>query len=644
MADELPGVDIVMGVHNQPHFVEACLESLVRCTDEPDWTLYLIDDLSDAYTASRLEHWQTRCDRIRLLRNETNLGFIGTYNRGLKAGSAKYVVLLNSDTVLTPGWLARMVRAAEADPRVALVNPLTNKASNLSVSMVPGSSAFAMGEVLHDRLKGWTFETITAVGFCLLVRRAALERHGYLDEAFGQGYAEESDLHMRLVTQEWRAIAAADAYVYHRGEGSFPSAEGQTRREENLALFFKRWEKPYWREVARCRLPDAMSRVNDSLCVTGSRGYGRLVGDGLQDAFRALSSGHPLRAFYHFGLRMDRSRHRNRYPARSHLERHAGRRKPSVLFVLPRLADHPDVAHILDLAHWLNIQGMEVRVAAVRPSPPLPISEACLEPIRFLGPEDFLSQAPDSDVAIAMDPSVRECVQALVARGRARESLYWDPYLACHEEPSKPAERNGPSLRIHYAVDTDLFYPAVSRDGERRLLVRSPLHRHDVNAARHIVQSIRRELPGLKVSLLFATDRTIRPVYGPWDRAVAVHDRPGWGSEYRKGDVLLWLDRSPSTQCLLEGLSAGLACVCVAAESKGSCDFAKASSVVPVESMNAAALGQAVVSLFKDENRLLEACRSARQLAEKHGLRSVVPEWERLLRAAAPDRTRPKAG
>ena len=135
------------------------------------------------------------------------------------------VLLLNADTEVTPGWLPRM-RAPLADPRVATVTPFSNNAEICSwpefcrAHPVPNDP-----EVIAAAFAGEPPEWIdlpTAVGFCMLIRRATLDAIGDFDQAtFGRGYGEENDFCLRAAGHGWRNVIATDAYVVHAGGGSF---------------------------------------------------------------------------------------------------------------------------------------------------------------------------------------------------------------------------------------------------------------------------------------------------------------------------------------------------------------------------------------------------------------------------------------
>ncbi len=72
----------------------------------------------------------THYPRIRAVLSTDNLGFSGGNNLGFRASRGQYIVLLNNDTVVTPGWLGRLVRHLEEDEDMGLVGPVTNGIGN----------------------------------------------------------------------------------------------------------------------------------------------------------------------------------------------------------------------------------------------------------------------------------------------------------------------------------------------------------------------------------------------------------------------------------------------------------------------------------------------------------------------------------
>ncbi len=221
----------------------------------------IVDDASDRYTAAFLEQQAAEHAHISVVRLPQNQGFVRACNLGIAQGTAPYVVLVNSDVIVTPGWLSRLVRCAESDPRIAAVNPLTNRATYLDIPLAPGANFYDMDHVLAQQSPHHYPDVVTGVGFCLLLRRAALDQVGVFDEIYGRGYCEDSDLCMRLVAHGYRTVVADDVYVYHKGSASFLDQE--TRYQYNHKIFDARWAAEYRRQFRVFRQRNPLQPVRD---------------------------------------------------------------------------------------------------------------------------------------------------------------------------------------------------------------------------------------------------------------------------------------------------------------------------------------------------------------------------------------------
>ena len=239
-------IDIVVPVYNAPDDLARCVDSVLRCTPQP-FRLLLIDDASpDPRVGAWLDAIARRGDtRIEVARNDRNLGFTATANRGM-ARSRADVVLLNSDTIVTSGWLDALVRCAASDPCIATVTPFSNNAEICSFPKLCEDDAWSDDrdpEPTRAALAQAAVPTYpdlpTGVGFCMLIRRAAIDAIGTFDLAFGAGYGEENDFCVRASHAGWRNVLADDAFVVHTGGRSF---EGRKRDlgTRNLALLLSR--------------------------------------------------------------------------------------------------------------------------------------------------------------------------------------------------------------------------------------------------------------------------------------------------------------------------------------------------------------------------------------------------------------------
>ena len=252
--------DIVIPVYADAPGTRACIESVFRCSGESLGRVIVINDCSpDAEMAPMLAELQLKHSEMVLITNEANLGFVRSANRGL-ALRRQDVVLLNNDTVVTPGWLSEMLEVAYAHDRVAAVVPLSNNASICSVPAYcePTDMRELEGHDLKlDSLPRFT-AIPTGVGFCMLMRHVVLNMIGGFDPAYGRGYNEENDWSMRAQTLGFIVVRANRALVYHLGAASFGDTRGELDRA-NTELLLSRY--PYFLDEVSTFSPAAEARI-----------------------------------------------------------------------------------------------------------------------------------------------------------------------------------------------------------------------------------------------------------------------------------------------------------------------------------------------------------------------------------------------
>jgi GT2 family glycosyltransferase len=220
-------ISVVIPVYNAPDEVECCLRS-VRATVPPGTQVIVIDDASpDVTTRALLETWaQMSIPGWVFKANAQNLGFVATANRGMQL-SQNDVVLLNSDTEVTQGWLQGLHKCLASDSSIATATPWTNNGEIVSIpefcqaNPVPPDPQ-AVAQVLGEQCTVTYPDMPTAVGFCMAISRSAIEQIGLFDaELFGRGYGEENDFSMRVVQAGLRNVLCSDVYVVHLGGRSF---------------------------------------------------------------------------------------------------------------------------------------------------------------------------------------------------------------------------------------------------------------------------------------------------------------------------------------------------------------------------------------------------------------------------------------
>ena len=231
--------DIIIPVWNQLEFTRECIESIRKNTSRVDYGLIIIDNASDERTSSYLE--SLKGPNVSLVRNEKNMGFVKAANRGMTVSSAHFLCILNNDTIVTKDWLTIMINVASSSPDIGIVNPSSN-----NLGQRPGDNesieSFAEGlRPLSDKF----IELGSAVGFCMLIKRAVIERIGYFDEVYGMGNFEDTDFSRRAIKEGYKCVRACGAYVHHREGASFARLNGRDENfRRNREIYEFRWGKP----------------------------------------------------------------------------------------------------------------------------------------------------------------------------------------------------------------------------------------------------------------------------------------------------------------------------------------------------------------------------------------------------------------
>ncbi|MBM3668074.1 MAG: glycosyltransferase, partial [Actinobacteria bacterium] len=206
---------------------------------------------SDLPTRRLLEWFAREHPSVELVSNpEPPHGYTIAANLGLRASAAEYVVLLNSDTVVTPGWLDALVELGQSDDEIGILGPLSNAATHQSVPAVRDGSGWALNPLpdwltpdgmghLVARISENRAPRVPFVnGFCFAVRRGVIERIGEFDEeSFAEGFCEENDYAVRALDAGFSLAVSDRAYVHHAKSRSY----GSDRRESISREHYRRF-------------------------------------------------------------------------------------------------------------------------------------------------------------------------------------------------------------------------------------------------------------------------------------------------------------------------------------------------------------------------------------------------------------------
>lgn len=248
LGQTVPKASIIIVTYNNLALTRLCLESVLRNTEHPNFEIIIVDNLSKDGSPDYLRQLAELEPSVKVILNDQNFGFAKANNQGIELATGDFIVLLNNDTVVPPGWLSRLLRHLD-DPQIGMVGPVTNFVGNEAKIEVPYSAWRQMEIFAHEH--NWANNLLVAdihmlAMFCVAMRREVFDQVGQLDERFGVGMFEDDDYSVRVKQAGYRLICAADVFVHHFGQAAFgkliKSGDYDRIFEENQRLYEAKWQ------------------------------------------------------------------------------------------------------------------------------------------------------------------------------------------------------------------------------------------------------------------------------------------------------------------------------------------------------------------------------------------------------------------
>lgn len=242
-----PTVSAIVLTYNNIHLTMDCLESLVRNTAGVDLEIVAVDNASSDGSRAYLTAWAAAHSNVKLILNDTNLGFAGGNNVGLAAATGDYLTILNNDTVVTRGWARRLVNHLRHHPEIGIIGPVTNNIGNearLTTHYRGIDEMHVEARSLTEPYRGEWFELSVAAFFCVMMPRSTYERCGPISEDYGIGFYEDDDYCRLVESAGLRVACAEDVFVHHYLSASFNKL-GEERKlallATNRAVYEAKW-------------------------------------------------------------------------------------------------------------------------------------------------------------------------------------------------------------------------------------------------------------------------------------------------------------------------------------------------------------------------------------------------------------------
>lgn len=263
-------ITIIIPIYSDLPSLLECIKSIKKFVDLEKHTVLLVNDCGP--DVERIENEIKKIIKglsgFNYSRNNENLGFVKSCNHAVfdLDKTNNDVLILNSDTVVTEGFLDEMISVLYSSKKIAAVSPRTNNATIASIPIrldEDTSYDAAYSKRIFDGVQTLIpkmTEAPSANGFCMLIRRGVINRYGLFDEVFGKGYGEENDFCLRVKKYGYKSFFANHAFVYHEKSKSFTAKGRKELIKNNSKILRKRY--PYLDNLMRKYIYQDISLVD----------------------------------------------------------------------------------------------------------------------------------------------------------------------------------------------------------------------------------------------------------------------------------------------------------------------------------------------------------------------------------------------
>ena len=259
-------VDIVVCVHNALDDVTNCLSSVAKHINPDKHRIIIVDDGSETPTQTFLEEFAAGSPGATLIRNDVAQRYTKAANIGIKASTANWVIMLNSDTIVTDAWAEKLVATGLMSPHNGLVGPLSNAASYQSFPSIKGENGqtavneIPPGKTIDDlgnfceqvSYNNYAPNVPLLHGCCLAISRKVIEKIGLMDEvSFPNGFGEENDYCFRATDEGFKLVVATSAYIFHAKTKSYTPETRVKLQQKSGSAFSDKHGRPRVRRAVQ---------------------------------------------------------------------------------------------------------------------------------------------------------------------------------------------------------------------------------------------------------------------------------------------------------------------------------------------------------------------------------------------------------
>lgn len=242
-----PKVSIVIPVYNQFEYTFNCLESILKNSGDISYEIIIADDCSTDLT----KDLEKAAEGIKVIHNEKNLRFLLNCNNAARHAAGEYLVFLNNDTQVQPGWLDALVSLMERDPKIGMAgSKLLYSDGHLQEAggiMWKDASAWNYGnrQNPNDSEFNYVHEADYISGAAIMIRTSLWKEIGGFDERFAPAYCEDSDLAFEVRRHGCKVVYQPKSEVVHFegiSNGTDVTSGQKKYQVENQKKFYEKWK------------------------------------------------------------------------------------------------------------------------------------------------------------------------------------------------------------------------------------------------------------------------------------------------------------------------------------------------------------------------------------------------------------------
>jgi len=243
---ENPRASIIIPVWNQWKYTSRCLQALLENSQGVPYEVIIVDNGSSDETVEMLK----KIGRVKVVRNESNTGYVHACNQGAEIARGEFLVFLNNDTEAQPGWLRELAAVPAGDETVGAVGARIIYPSGLlqeagGMIFTDGRSwTFGRGDNPDEEIYDVMCEVDYCSAACLLVRRDLFVEVGGFDTRYSPAYYEDTDLCFSLRQKGYKVIYNPDVCIIHHESVTAGTDESSGFRKYlaiNREKFIEKW-------------------------------------------------------------------------------------------------------------------------------------------------------------------------------------------------------------------------------------------------------------------------------------------------------------------------------------------------------------------------------------------------------------------